>query len=173
MGRAGYLPRFMQYTNRNGVQVGILLIQGGVVTLLSIFFVILPTVQTAYQIISQLTIILYLIMYMLMFAAAIYLRYREPETPRTFRIPGGKTLGMWLVGGLGLLGSVLAFVFSFIPPGQIPVGSPVLYVGILVAGCVVFTAIPFIIYAMRRPSWANPAAKAEFEPFSWEHREKR
>ncbi len=173
VGRAGYLPRFMQYTNRNGVQVGILLIQGGVVTLLSIFFVILPTVQTAYQIISQLTIILYLIMYMLMFAAAIYLRYREPETPRTFRIPGGKTLGMWLVGGLGLLGSVLAFVFSFIPPGQIPVGSPVLYVGILVAGCVVFTAIPFIIYAMRRPSWANPAAKAEFEPFSWERKEKR
>ena len=150
-----------------------MLVQGCIVTLLSVLFVVLPSVQTAYQIISQLTILLYLIMYMLMFAAAIYLRYREPDTPRSFRIPGGKTLGMWLVGGLGLLGSALAFAFSFIPPGQIPVGSPVLYVGILVVGCVIFTVIPFIIYALRRPSWADPAAKAEFEPFSWEEQKEK
>lgn len=168
VGCAGYLPRFMQYTNRNGVQVGILLIQGCVVTVLATFFVILPSVQTAYQIISQLTIILYLIMYMLMFAAGIYLRYREPATPRTFRIPCGRTFGMWVVGGLGLLGSLLAFCFSFIPPGQIPVGSPVLYVGILIVGTLVFAGIPFLIYALRRPHWADPAAKAQFEPFGWE-----
>jgi putative glutamate/gamma-aminobutyrate antiporter len=60
VGKAGYLPRFMQNTNRNGVQVGILLLQGAIVTLLSILFVVLPSVQTAYQVISQLTIILYL-----------------------------------------------------------------------------------------------------------------
>lgn len=172
VGRAGYLPRFMQYTNRNGVQVGILLIQGFIVTLLSIFFVVLPSVQAAYQIISQLTIILYLIMYMLMFASAIYLRYRDPDTPRTFRIPGGKVLGMWVIGGLGLLGSALAFVFSFIPPGQISVGSPAMYVGILIVGALIFTSIPFIIYAKRRPEWGDSEAKAQFEPFSWEKQDK-
>ena len=167
VGCAGYLPPFMQKTNKRGVQVGILLLQGGVVTLLSIFFVVLPSVQTAYQIISQLTIILYLIMYLLMFAAGIYLRYREPDTPRSFRIPGGK-FGMWLVGGLGLLGSVIAFVLSFVPPSQIPVGSPAVYVGILIVGMLVFAGIPFIIYAMRRPEWADPRSVAEFEPFGWE-----
>ncbi len=168
VGCAGYLPRFMQRTNKNGVQVGILLIQGAVVTLLATFFVILPSVQTAYQVISQLTIILYLIMYMLMFAAAIYLRHSQPDTPRSFRIPGGRNAGMYLVGGLGLAGSLLAFVLSFVPPGQIPVGSPGVYVGILLAGTFVFAGIPFIIYAMRRPEWADPAARAQFEPFSWE-----
>ncbi len=167
VGKAGYLPRFLQRTNRHGVQVGILVLQGCIVTLLSILFVVLPSVQTAYQIISQLTIILYLIMYILMFAAAIYLRYREPHTPRAFRVPGGNA-GMWLVAGLGLLSSVLALVFSFIPPSQIPVGSPAMYVGILVAGVVVFVGIPLFIYAMRKPGWANPAARAEFEPFGWE-----
>ena len=167
VGCAGYLPPFMQKTNKRGVQVGILLLQGGVVTLLSIFFVVLPSVQTAYQIISQLTIILYLIMYLLMFAAGIYLRYLEPDTPRSFRIPGGK-FGMWLVGGLGLLGSVIAFVLSFVPPSQIPVGSPAVYVGILIVGMLVFAGIPFIIYAMRRPEWADPRSVAEFEPFGWE-----
>ncbi len=167
VGRAGYLPRLMQRTNRNGVQMSILIIQGIIVTLLSAFFVILPSVQTAYQIISQLTIILYLIMYMLMFAAAIYLRHKEPNTPRSFRIPGGK-FGMWVVAGLGLLGSLLAFCFSFIPPSQIPVGSPAMYVGVLLIGAVIFVGIPLIIYACRRPSWADPEAKAEFEPFGWE-----
>ncbi len=168
VGCAGYLPRFMQRTNRHGVQVGILLIQGCVVTLLSVFFVILPSVQTAYQVISQLTIILYLIMYMLMFAAAIYLRHREPDTPRSFRIPGGRYCGMWVVGGLGLVGSIIAFLLSFVPPSQIPVGSPVVYVGILIVGTVLFAGIPFLIYALRRPEWADARARAAFEPFGWE-----
>ncbi len=171
VGCAGYLPRFMQRTNRHGVQVGILLIQGVVVTLLSIFFVIMPSVQTAYQVISQLTIILYLIMYMLMFASAIYLRHREPDTPRSFRIPGGKYFGMWVVGGLGLIGSLLAFLLSFVPPSQIPVGSPIVYVGILLVGTVLFAGIPFIIYALRRPEWADASARAEFEPFGWERQQ--
>ncbi len=171
VGTAGYLPRFLQRTNRNGVQVGILMLQGVIVTLLSILFVVLPSVQTAYQVISQLTIILYLIMYILMFAAAIYLRYKEPHTPRAFRVPGGN-FGMWVVAGLGLLSSLLAFGFSFIPPSQIPVGSPAVYVGILIVGMLVFVGIPLVIYAMRRPDWADSAARSQFEPFGWE-RDKR
>ncbi|MDO5472650.1 MAG: amino acid permease [Akkermansia sp.] len=167
VGTAGYLPRFMQRTNRNGVQVGILLLQGCIVTLLSVLFVVLPSVQTAYQVISQLTIILYLIMYVLMFSAAIYLRYREPHTPRAFRVPGGNA-GMWIVGGVGLLSSVTAMVFSFVPPSQIPVGSPAVYVGILIVGVLIFVGIPMVIYAMRKPSWADPAERAQFEPFGWE-----
>ena len=167
VGMAGYLPRVLQKRNGNGVQVGILILQGCIVTLLATLFVILPSVQTAYQIISQLTIILYLIMYLLMFSAAIYLRHKEPDVKRTFRIPGGN-LGMWVVAGVGLLSSLLAFFFSFIPPGQIPVGSPAVYVGILIVGALIFVAIPMVIYSMRKPEWADAQAKADFEPFGWE-----
>lgn len=169
VGAAGYLPRMLQRTNERGVQVGILMLQGCIVTLLSILFVVLPSVQSAYQIISQLTVILYLIMYILMFAAAIYLRHREPHVPRTFRVPGG-TMGMWVVGGVGLLSSLLALVCSFIPPAQIAVGSPVLYVGILIVGTILFVGIPLMVYARRKPSWADPTARAQFEPFGWEKR---
>ncbi len=166
VGRAGYLPRFMQKTNKQGVQTHILLIQGLIVTLLSVFFVIMPSVQAAYQIIAQLTILLYLIMYMLMFAAAIYLRHKSPDTPRSFRVPGGRYVGMWIVGGVGLLGSALVFVLSLIPPNQIPVGSPWLYVLILVAGVALFGGLPLLIYARRRATWVDE--KSDFEPFSWE-----
>ena len=169
VGLAGNLPPVMQKRNKNNVQMGILLIQGCIVTLLSIMFVIMPSVQSAYQIISQLTIILYLIMYMLMFASGIYLRYREPNTPRTFRIPGGKTLGMWIVGGLGFLASLAAFLVSFIPPNQITVGSNTMYIMLLVIGTFIFAGIPFIIHVMAKPSWKRPVDPEDaFEPFGWE-----
>jgi putative glutamate/gamma-aminobutyrate antiporter len=167
VGKAGYLPPFLQHTNKNGIQVNILLVQALIVTFLSVLFVILPSVQTAYQILSQLTIILYLIMYLLMFGAAIHLRYSEPNTPRAYRVPGGN-IGMWIIGGAGLVGSLIAFLLSFVPPSQIPTGGPATYVGFLIAGTVVCVAIPFGIYAARKPHWKSAEDAADFEPFNWE-----
>jgi putative glutamate/gamma-aminobutyrate antiporter len=167
VGRAGYLPPFFQRINKHGAASHILLVQGLIVTFLSIMFVILPSVQAAYQILSQLTVTLYLIMYFLMFGAAIYLRYTEPNTPRPYKVPGGE-IGMWIFAGVGLIGSLIAFVLSFVPPSQISVGSPTTYVAILVAGNVLFVAIPLIIYAVRKPHWKTPEGTADFEPFGWE-----
>ena len=166
VGKAGYLPPFFQKTNANGVQKNILLVQGLAVTLLSLLFVVMPSVQSFYQILSQLTVLLYLIMYLLMFSGAIYLRYNMKKAPRPFRI-GSKGNGlMWLIGGLGFCGSLLAFVLSFIPPSQIAVGSNTVWFAVLIIGCIVVVAAPFIIYASRKPSWVDK--NTQFEPFHWE-----
>ena len=166
VGRAGYLPPFFQKTNKQGVQRNILLVQGVIVTILGMLFVVMPSVQSFYQILSQLTVLLYLIMYLLMFAAAIYLRYSMKKANRPFRI-GSKGNGlMWLVGGVGFLGSLLAFILSFIPPGQIAVGSKTMWYAVLVIGCIVVVVAPLIIYALRKPSWKDPSTT--FEPFHWE-----
>ena len=162
VGKAGYLPPFFQKTNSNGVQSNILLVQGGLVTLLSLLFVVMPSVQSFYQILSQLTILLYLIMYMLMFAAAIVLRYKMKDTPRPFRLGKGNVL-MWILGIVGFSGSLLAFVLSFIPPGQIATGSNAVWYSVLVIGCIVMVIIPLVIYKLRKPSWKDP--QAEFAPF--------
>ena len=168
VGRAGYLPPFFQKTNSIGVQRNILFIQGGIVTLLGLLFVVMPSVQSFYQILSQLTVLLYLIMYLMMFAAAIYLRYNMKKAKRPFRI-GSKGNGlMWLIAGVGFLGSLLAFVLSFIPPGQISVGSNAMWYSVLVIGCIVVVVAPLVIYAMRKPSWKD--ASTSFEPFHWEER---
>ena len=164
VGKAGYLPPVFQKSNSNGVQRNILLVQGGIVTLLSLLFVVMPSVQSFYQILSQMTASLYLIMYMMLFAAAIVLRYRLKDKNRPFRLGGNMT--MWIISGLGFCGSLLAFILSFIPPAQISTGSPKTWVTILVVGCVVVLVIPLIIYAMRKPSWKN--ADTEFAPFEWE-----
>ena len=168
VGKAGYLPPFMQKANKLGVQKNILLIQGAAVTLLSLLFVVMPSVQSFYQILSQLTVLLYLIMYLLMFAAAIYLRYSMKDTPRPFRLGSKGNCVMWIVSGVGFLGSLLAFVLSFIPPAQIAVGSNTTWYSVLVIGCLVVVIAPFIIYAMRKPDWENKDSL--FEPF---HNEKK
>ena len=166
VGRAGYLPPFFQKTNKDGVQRNILLVQGVIVTILGLLFVVMPSVQSFYQILSQLTVLLYLIMYMLMFAAAITLRYKLPKMERPFRL-GAKGNGvMWLLGGLGFCGSLLAFVLSFIPPSQISTGSNKVWFMVLIIGAIVFVGIPFIIYASRKPSWK--AADSDIEPFEFE-----
>jgi phosphotransferase system glucose/maltose/N-acetylglucosamine-specific IIC component len=76
---------------------------------------------------------------------------------------------MWILGMVGFGGSLLAFILSFIPPGQIETGSKTVWYAVLIIGCAIMVVIPFIIYAMRKPSWRDP--NAEFAPFHWEKKE--
>lgn len=171
VGKAGYLPSWLQKRNSKGVQINILIVQAIIVTILSIMFVLLPSVQAAYQILTALTVTLYLIMYMVMFLAFIKLRFSEPNIKRTFTVPGG-ALGMWIVAGIGFLASIIAFIFGFLPPAQISVGSPTTWIIVLIIGNIIGVSIPFIIYAMRKPEWKSKDPDDAFEPFSWEKNQK-
>lgn len=166
VGQAGYLPPFFQKTNKSGVQKNILLLQGGAVTLLALLFVVMPSVESFYQILSQLTVLLYLIAYLLMFAAAIYLRYSMKNADRPFRIGAKGNWLMWVVGGVGFAGSLLAFVLSFFPPDQIAMGSTAVWYSVLFIGVAVFVIAPFIILMFRKPSWV--AKGSDFVPFHWQ-----
>lgn len=142
--RDGALPCFLQKTNKNGVQLNILIIQGCIVTLLSSLYIVMDDVSVAFFLLSALTVGLYLIMYMMMYAAGIRLRYTQPKLIRSYRVPGGNT-GMWLIGGVGFLAVLFSFIVTFFPPSQLPVGSPATYTWLVVTGTAVFLAIPFII----------------------------
>ncbi len=166
VGKAGYLPPFFQKANANGVQRNILYVQGAIVTVLGLLFVVMPSVQSFYQILSQLTVVLYLIMYLIMFAAAIKLRYNMKDTPRPYRIGKRGNVMMWIISGVGFLGSLLAFVLSFIPPAQIATGSNAVWYSVLAIGCIVVVAAPFMIYARRKESWVDKSSR--FAPFHWE-----
>ncbi|WP_418697035.1 putative glutamine/gamma-aminobutyrate antiporter GadC [Bacteroides sp.] len=168
VGKAGYMPPFFQKTNKLGVQKNILYVQGIAVTVLSLLFVVMPSVQSFYQILSQLTVILYLIMYMLMFSGAIALRYKMKKLNRPFRIGKGGNGLMWIIAGLGFCGSLLAFVLSFIPPSQISTGSNTVWFSVLIIGALIVVIAPFVIYASKKPSWVDP--NANFEPFHWEEK---
>ena len=163
--QSGYLPRSLQKVNNNGVNKSILYIEGALVSLLSLVMIVLPTVESAYQIMSQMATIIYLIMVVIIYLAFIRLRRTAPNRKRGFKVPGGK-FGMVVVCGLGIAGAVLAMVLSFIPPSQIATGSPVVYVSIIAIGVAIFVALPLVIYKNRKPSWRNP--DAHFYPFDWQ-----
>ncbi len=167
VGNHGLLPPFFQKVNKNGVQINILIVQGCIVTLLILLFTFMPSVQSVYQVLTQLTSILYLVMYLLLFLSGIVLRVKEPNQPRPFNVPGGK-IGMFILGGIGVLGALLAMGLSFLPPSQIKVGSPTVWYTILIIGFIVFVGAPMIIYNMRKPEWINKNSKESIEPFTWE-----
>lgn len=165
VGESGYLPRSLQKVNRNGVNKSILYVQAIFVSLLSLVLVVLPSVESAYQVMSQMATVIYLILVLMIYFAFFRLRRTQPQKPRGFRVPGGK-FGEWVIGGVGVLGAVVAMILSFFPPSQINTGSPVVYVLIILCGAVVFFCMPLIVFAKRKPSWRNP--DADFYPFDWQ-----
>jgi putative glutamate/gamma-aminobutyrate antiporter len=148
-GESGDTPAFFCKRNRHGVPVRILLLQALVVSVLCLAFTLQPTVSSAYFMLSVLTIQLYLIMYIIMFLAAIRLRYIRADVTRPFRIPGGNT-GLWLVAGVGLIGAASAIILGFYPPSQFSEQQihPSLFVGFLLTGILLVTAIPLGIYQL-------------------------
>ena len=148
----GEIPPFMAKVNKSGMQVNILLIQGVIVSLLASLYFLMDDVSVAFFVLSAMTVTLYLVVYILMYASAIKLRFTQPDLPRSYKVPGG-TFGMCLLAGTGLVGVCFALLVGFFPPTNLSVGNPVLYVGLVVAGMVVFIGLPLIINAMKKPAW--------------------
>jgi len=154
----GLLPLGLQKRNKAGVQSGILMLQGTIVTILAAIFIIVPNVSAAFIALVDMGAALYLIMYMLMFAAAIVLRRKEPNVKRTYRVPA-----MNLVAGVGFVGCLAAFVLAFVPPDGFTAFPSAAYPWIVGLVIVVLGVPPLVFYAVRRPAWdrRSPQDKAK------------
>lgn len=141
------LPDIFSRTNSKNMPIGILLIQGIVVTILCTVFLVMPTVNSSYWVLSNLTAQLALLFYILLFAAAIRLRYKHATVDRAYKIPGGK-IGIWLVGGIGIATCIGAIILGFLPPSQVGVGKITSYEMILVFGVAACCLPPFIFKAI-------------------------
>jgi amino acid transporter len=77
------------------------------------------TVHGAYQALVDITIIIYFIPFLYMFAAVIKLANRPDRltNPNAVLIPGGK-IGVWLAAGVGLVVVFAAMLISAVPPGD-------------------------------------------------------
>ena len=148
----GFLPPYLQKLNKNGVQQNILVTQGLLTTVIALGYALIPDVSSAYWIFSVITTQVYLIMYLLMFVAAVRLRRNDPDHPRGYRAP-------MLVGlcGTGLAASLAALLIGFIPPSQFGGGSGWSYFLIVGGGALgLGLLVPFLFYHFRKPSWKQP-----------------
>ncbi|WP_109211630.1 MULTISPECIES: APC family permease [Microbacterium] len=149
----GYLPPFLQKLNKNGVQQNLLVTQGVITSIIALGYALIPNVSSAYWIFSVITTQVYLIMYLLMFVAAIRLRRLHPDHPRGYRAP-------MLIGlcGVGFAASLAALLVGFIPPSQFGGTSPWVYLVIVGGGALgLGLLVPFLFYRFRKPSWKQPA----------------
>jgi amino acid transporter len=101
---------------------------------------------------SALTEQILVLMYILVFAAVLRLRYTQPDAPRPYKVPGGK-VGIWVISGMGLLGSVFGLIIGFVPPSGIKHWPTPVYVAAMAAAIVICSAPPFIIERIKKPSW--------------------
>jgi amino acid transporter len=150
----GYLPPFFQKVNRQGIEVHILATQGVVITIIALLYAFIPTISRAYWIFTAMATQVYLIMYVLMFIAAVRLRRTQPDRPRGYR---AHWLGLLCL--LGGVSSVTAFVIGFVPPSQLGHQSPLLYAVLLVAGILAIGIVPpLLMDRLRKPGWKTEVA---------------
>lgn len=143
--RDGSLPASFGKVNIHHAPVNVLMFQGIVFTLLCSVYLFMPTVSSAFWLLSNITAILSLIVYVVMFSAALRLRYTHPNVPRAFRVPGGH-VGVWLVCGSGVVSCICTIIIGFFPPSQILVGSVFVYETLLVLGILLGCITPIAIY---------------------------
>ncbi|MDR2347118.1 MAG: APC family permease, partial [Bifidobacteriaceae bacterium] len=146
--RSGLLPPLLQRRNRHGVAEGILAVQGVIVSALALLFVLVPNVSSAFIALVDMAAALYILMYLLMFAAAVILRRKAPNVDRGYRVPAIK-----LVAGVGFAAGLLALVMAFIPPAGHAAVGPLPYTWTVALVVLVLGAPPLVFYALRRPSW--------------------
>lgn len=146
----GLLPSKLAETTQAGAPKNMMLIQGAIVTVLACLYFVMKDVSVAFFLLSALTVAVYIIMYLMMYMAAIVLRKKQPNMERPYKAPALK-----LLAGVGIIAALFALALSFVPPAQLPIGNPVSYISIVAIGTVGFFVIPLIIVAIRKKKIAD------------------
>lgn len=140
-----YLPSALGRTHpRYGTPHVSLLTQGIVVSLIILVASAGATIREAYIILLDLSIILYFIPFLYMFAALPILRRRATGDHEGVTLVPLGTAGPWLFGGLGFAATTLSVVLAFIPPAG--TSNPGLFVAKITASTLLFVAIGLGFY---------------------------
>lgn len=137
----GNLPRELARLNRFGSPTRILLLQWLLVILICGLFIYLPSFNTSYWLLSNITAQLALLFYVLFFAAAFSLSYRLPRKLGAYKL---KPWLLKLVSSTGLLLCLATFIIGFIPPTAIFIPNLSQYEAFLLGGIGLFVGLGFL-----------------------------
>jgi amino acid transporter len=120
-----------------------ILIQAVISAAILVLSQINATVIGAYQFLVSMSVILYFIPFLYMYAAGIKLAHRpDRDDGIVVMVPGGKT-GMWIAGSLAFLITLGSMVLAAIPPGG---ENKVLFEAKLIACTVGFVGVGLLLY---------------------------
>lgn len=123
--------------NRWGAPTRLLVLQGILVSLLTSLFILIPSVNDAYWLLSVMTAQLAVLFYIFLFLSAWRLRFKVTDRKRAYCIPGGNW-GIGSVTVVGLTGCLLTLILGFFPPQGIKVHNLLKFDLILFSGLLLF-----------------------------------
>lgn len=143
-----HAAKWLSKKNKTNQPIAILLTQAILGTLLSLAFFLMPSVDTAFWLVTAITTQFAMVMYILVFASAIKLRLSKPDIERPYKIPGG-IVGLCLIAGMGIAVCFLSFSLGFMPPEQfrhtLSVRDLIMFEGYLVLGLICLS-LPVLIF---------------------------
>jgi len=146
-----YLPPALGKTHpRWGTPHVALITQGTVVTFLMIAAVAEATIEEAYIMLLDMSIILYFIPFLYMFAALPVLRRKAAGNNKGVRLVPGGNAGVWLCSALGFSATLLSVVLAMIPPAGSD--NPHMFVIKVGGGCLLFVGTGLVFYVRNRRS---------------------
>jgi len=139
----GFLPPFFLAKNRYGVSVRILIVQAVLVSLFCFAIQAVPNIHAYYWFLMALSTGLYMLMYILLFLAA--LKLRRPE--KSYQIPKGiRTLSCFM----GLFGCLITIVIGFQPSPDVVIKSNVQYAMVIGMGFILLTAPVMLLWSFQK-----------------------
>jgi amino acid transporter len=140
----GLMPSIFKKENKYKAPTPLLLLQAILTSVLTIVYLLLPSINGAYWLLTVLASQIYMFMYIMMFLAAIKLRKTYSKSEHTFTI-GKSPYSTYITACIGIVGCIITIIAGFIPPESMDIGSNMYYESLLISGLVVLSAPPFII----------------------------
>lgn len=139
----GLLPVYFAKENARGIPTRIVLAMTLITVAVTLLFLFLPTVGAAYWIIEAVVVIGASVRYLLVFPAALVLRYKYKHIRRPIKVPGGN-IGMWICVGFAFFMTAFSDLMTFVPPDQFKVGNHWVFELLLLLGTGVFIVLPLL-----------------------------
>jgi len=140
-----YLPESLgRVHSKWGTPHVALVTQGVVATILIVAAVAGSTVEEAYVVLLDMTIILYFVPFLYLFAILPFVRKRRVgDSGEVIRVPGGST-GVWTVTALGFGATMLSIALAIIPPEGTE--APGVFLSKTIGGTILFLLVGLGFY---------------------------
>lgn len=144
----GFLPKPLTRVNAHGVPTALLILQAVIGSLLALVFLYLDDSSASIWVLTALSAQFTFVQYLLVFFAAVYLRFKRPDVVRPYRVPG-----LFLVALLGVAICIFGFFIVYIPPAQLNTGDRTVYTMMLVGSFFVLALPPILFAKYKTVAW--------------------
>lgn len=138
------LPPILAVTNKHKMPVGALVIQAFIGSLLATLFLVMPSLKSAFAVLIALTSQFTVVMFIMVFASSIKLRFSEPDTFRSFKVGGDNNIILIICATLGIIACSLGFFLGLFPPKFSGIQNIKQYVCLMALSDVIILSIPFL-----------------------------